>query len=75
MFGVNSAVHAASRSAQTSFGAVRDNAAVCLSSVGSTLHCCNLAMRIPSPSSPLFPSILANWGSIVRKPRPGKNES
>jgi hypothetical protein len=38
MFGVNSALHAASRSAHTSSGAVRNSATACLTSVGSTLH-------------------------------------
>jgi hypothetical protein len=39
MFGVNSAVHIASRSAKTSAGAARNSAIVCPSSVASTLHC------------------------------------
>jgi hypothetical protein len=47
MFGVNSAPHAASRSAKTSFGAARNIAIVRPSSSSSALHFRN--PRIPDP--------------------------
>ena len=55
MFGVNSAAHAASRSAKTSPGAARNSAIVCPSSISSALHRRNA--RIRSPINSLTPTI------------------
>ena len=55
MFGVNSAAHAASRSAKTSSGAARNIAIVWPSSVSSTLNRRN--PRIPDPIISLTPAV------------------
>jgi hypothetical protein len=55
MFGVNSAAHAASRSAKTSPGAARNSAIVCPSSISSALNRRNA--RIPPPINSLTATI------------------
>jgi hypothetical protein len=71
MFGVHSFAQAASRSAKTSCGACRNGAIGCPGFVSSEFHLRNARITTPRRFCD-FPSIVINWGSIMRKSGPNK---